>query len=285
MPDLPASRRSTSMTAPVPRLESTPNPVITTSLRITPVGYHQASDRLKRAEFMTMFTLAPSRARLRGAAAVLLVAGVFAGALQATGLSARAAEKDLFDEIHERARVAEAGRKTIKARFTQTTVSSLLVKPAVSKGTIVGAKPAQLVMTYTSPEPKTIVMDGTRVVIRRGSAPPEQTDVSEIVKKVNHYFVNASPGDLRKSFTVQAALNRSVTPPRYELTLVPKRKQIKQGLERLELWIAYDPIVLTQIKMTFPGGDSDTITVEDVQFNVPVPPNAFDAAVAKGAKK
>jgi outer membrane lipoprotein carrier protein len=223
--------------------------------------------------------------RLRATRLVVSALLMAAALVWMAGRPAVGASRDLFDEIHQRARAAEAGRKTIRARFTQTTVSSLLVKPVVSKGTILGAKPAQLVMAYTAPEPKTIIMDGSRVVIKRERGPVDQTDVTDIVKKVNHYFVNATPDDLRKSFVVKATLNESATPPRYELDLVPKRKQIKQGLERLELWIATEPIVLARIVMTFPGGDSDTITIEDAQFNVPVPADAFDTGLPPAPRK
>ena len=196
------------------------------------------------------------------------------------------AAPDLFDEIHMRTRAAEATRRTLRARFTQTTVSSLLVKPVVALGTVLAAKPAQLAMTYTSPERKTIVMDGSRVVIRREQGSVEQADVTEILKKVDHYFVNATPDDLRKSFKVRAFLDPEMTPARYQVDLMPTRKQIEQGLERLQVWVTREPLVLWRIKMTFPGGDSDTITVEDVQFNVPVPANAFDTGLpAPSARK
>jgi outer membrane lipoprotein-sorting protein len=206
--------------------------------------------------------------------------------LLTVAVSARPAPPDLFDEIHMRTRAAEATRRTIRARFTQTTVSSLLVKPVVARGTILAAKPAQLAMTYTAPERKTIVMDGNRVVTRHEQGPVEVTDVTEVLKTVEHYFVNATPDDLRKSFVVRASLDPDMTPAGYQVDLVPKRKQIKQGLERLQVWVTREPLVLWRIKMTFPGGDSDTITVDEVQFNVSVPANAFDSGLpAPSARK
>ena len=44
----------------------------------------------------------------------------------------------------------------------------------------------------------------------------------------------------------------------------PKRKQIKEGLERLELWIDRESLLLVQMRMTFPGGDRKTIRLDDV---------------------
>ena len=226
----------------------------------------------------TLRSLRRLRLAQRGPGGVIRLAAA-ALVMLSLGASASPVALDLFDDIHARLQAAEAKRQTIRARFTQTTTSSLLVKPVVARGTVLGAKPAQLVMTYTSPERKTIVMDGKRVVIiRPDQGTSEQIDVTEIVKKVNHYFLNATPGDLRKSFTVRAFIDPEMLPSSYQMDLLPKRKQIRQGLERLHIWITREPLLLSQIKMTFAGGDSDTIKIEDAELNVPIPAHAFDVA-------
>jgi len=55
----------------------------------------------------------------------------------------------------------------------------------------------------------------------------------------------------------------------------PKRKQIKQGLDRLELWIDRESLLLVQMRMRFPGGDSKTVKLEDIAVNVPVTDETF----------
>jgi outer membrane lipoprotein-sorting protein len=57
--------------------------------------------------------------------------------------------------------------------------------------------------------------------------------------------------------------------------LRPKRKQIKDGLERLEIWIDRESLLLVQLQMTFPGGDRKTIRLDDVTVNVPVTDEMF----------
>jgi len=216
-----------------------------------------------------MLQLVP-RALLRAgclAAAALVAAG-------AGGAPAGQAP-DLFDDIHARVRALEETRRTIRARFTETTVSSLLVKPMVSEGTLVGAKPASLAMSYTLPERKTIVADGQRMLIARpGRAEREVIDITQVMKRVDHYFVNATPDELRKHFTVRAFVDPGV-PAWYQVDLVPTRKQIRQGLERLQVWIARDPLLLAQIRITFAGGDTTTVAIRDAELNVPLPADAF----------
>jgi outer membrane lipoprotein-sorting protein len=188
------------------------------------------------------------------------------------------ADQDLFDTLHARIGAAEAKRTTIRARFVESTTSSLLVKPMVSQGTLVGEKPARMLIAYLSPERKSILMDGQRLfVTRAGRKDVEQTDITEIMKTVNKYFTNADPGQLRRAFDIRA-IPDPATPGGYQVDLLPKRKQIKQGLERLQFWVSRE-YMLTQLTMTFAGGDTTVFKLEDVELNVAIPPGTFDAPV------
>ena len=192
---------------------------------------------------------------------------------------------DTFDELHARIADAESRRQTIRARFTETTTSSLLAKPAVSRGTVIGEKsapgrligekPTRMLITYTSPERKTILFEGNRLVILRGDRnEPERIDISEIMKTVNKYFTEANPGELRRAFTIRAFIDPDL-PNFYQVDLLPRRKQIQQGLERLQIWVDKNVYMLSQIRMSFPGGDSDVFRLEDVQLNLPIPAGTF----------
>jgi outer membrane lipoprotein-sorting protein len=206
-------------------------------------------------------------------------------AMAAAGGAQIGAAPDLFDELHARVRALEEKRQTIRAKFTETTVSSLLVKPMVSEGTLVGAKPASLAMTYTSPERRTIIVDGRRMLTTRPVlGERELVDITEIMKRVDHYFVNATPDELRKHFTVRAFVDPEI-PAWYQIDLVPTRKQIRQGLDRLQIWIARDPLLLAQIRITFAGGDTTTVAIKNAELNVPLSPDAFKVDVPPAKPK
>lgn len=195
------------------------------------------------------------------------------------------AAPDLFDEIFARGRPLQEKLQNIRGRFTETTVSSLLARPTVSKGTILAAKPPRLLLRYTSPEPKIIAMTGNRlVIVWPDRAESETIDITETMKRVNQYFTNADPGQLRRMFTVRAFPDNEVANT-YQLDMVPKRKQIRQGLERLQLWLQRDTLLVVQMKMSFPGGDSDTIRIEDAEINVPLDPRAFEVDIPPARKK
>jgi outer membrane lipoprotein-sorting protein len=213
------------------------------------------------------------------------VACALAALLALTGNQATGGQ-DPFDTLHARIRAAEAKRTSIRARFVETTTSTLLVKPMVSRGSLIGEKPARMVISYVSPEHKTILMDGQRLFVTQdGREDVEQIDIIEIMKTVNKYFTNADPGQLRRAFTIRAFPDPE-TPTWHQVDLLPKRKQIKQGLERLQLWVSGD-YMLTRMTMTFAGGDTTVFELLDVELNVPVAPGIFDPPVppAPPAKK
>lgn len=184
---------------------------------------------------------------------------------------------DLFAEIFQRGVARQKTLKSIRATFTETTTSSLLVKPIVAKGTIIAAPPAKVRMTYMEPEPKTIVMDGRTLTVawpKRGER--ERIDIRETQKRIDQYFTNASLSELRKSFDIKAEPDASLRRADH-VEMTPKRKQIRQGLEKLELWIDRESVMLVQMRLAFPGGDQKTIVLSDLMVDAPVSDETFQA--------
>jgi outer membrane lipoprotein-sorting protein len=182
---------------------------------------------------------------------------------------------DLFAGIFERGTIKQKSMKSIRASFTETTTSSLLVKPIVARGTIIAAPPARVLMVYAEPEPKTIAIDqGKLTVVWPKRNEREQIDIKDTQKRINQYFTNASLNDLKKLFDITAEPDTAIRrADRVEMT--PKRKQIRQGLEKLVLWIDRETDMLVQMRMSFPSGDQKTIALEDIALNVPIDDDTF----------
>jgi outer membrane lipoprotein-sorting protein len=185
------------------------------------------------------------------------------------------APKDLFDQIFARTLEKRQSIHSIRARFTETTMSSLLEKPLVSHGTVIAAPPSRVLMTYTDPERRTIAIDSTSLVVvwpdRRERV---KIDISQTQNRIDQYFTQATIEQLRSMFEI-AAEPDSVIRGTDRVDMRPKRKQIKEGLERLEIWIDRESLLLVQLQMTFPGGDRKTIRLDDVTVNVPVTDEMF----------
>jgi outer membrane lipoprotein-sorting protein len=227
-------------------------PVTTTRSDMKPVRYHAILRRSMR--------LAPALLLL--AASPVLV-------------RAQTAPKNLFDQIFARTLEKRQSIHSIRARFTETTTSSLLDKPLVSHGTVIAAPPLRVLMTYTDPERRTVAIDKKALVVFWPDRRERQAlDISQTQKRIDQYFTQASLSDLRSMFDITARADSTLRGADY-VDMHPKRKQIKEGLERLEIWVDRETLLLAQMQMTFPGGDRKTIRLDDVEVNVPVSDEMF----------
>ena len=209
------------------------------------------------------------RERARDAATCalpLLIVMVLAGAL------ASARTFDLFDDLYRRGQQQNGTLRTFIAQFTETTTSTLLTRPLTARGTVAVERPARVVLRYVEPDQRVVLIDGDRMTIVWPSRSVRQTrDIAASQKRVQKYFVDGSPRELRSHFEIAAAPQ----PSGYLVTMVPTRKQIKEGLSRLELSIDATSLLMTSMAMTFPNGDSKVMTFTDVKPNAPIDPAMF----------
>lgn len=181
---------------------------------------------------------------------------------------------DLLDDLFARGRAAQAATKTISASFIETSVSSLLRNPLVATGSLIAAMPIRVVMSYETPTVKTVALDDKHLVIAWPSGRnPEELDIADTQRRVQKYFTDASVKQLRDLFTI--TLSSDPKDGAYKLDMVPRRKPISEGIDRLRLWIDRDRLLLTKMILDFPGGDSKTLELRDIKTNVPVDEAAF----------
>jgi outer membrane lipoprotein-sorting protein len=176
---------------------------------------------------------------------------------------------DLFDEIYRRGQAQNGGLRTFTATFTETTTSSLLTRPLIARGTVAVERPGRVALRYVAPDDRVVIIDGDRMTLSWPSRGVRQTrDIGASQRRVRKYFVDSSPDELRGHFEVTA--REAADRPGYLVTLIPKRKQIKEGLSRLELWIDRDTLLLSAMRMSFPNGDTKLMTYTDVKPNASV---------------
>ncbi len=209
----------------------------------------------------------------------MLLVSAFLHLLAASVIASQAppqAPKDLFTQIYQSAAARRQSIHSIRARFTETTVSSLLEKPLVANGTVIAAPPGRVLMTYADPERKTMALDGRSLVIVWPDRHERETiDISQIQKRIDRYFTQATPEQLRSMFDIRAEPDAAMRGADL-IDMRPKRKQIKEGLERLTLWVDRERSLLVRMQMTFPGGDTKTIALDDIVLNVPIADDTFE---------
>ncbi len=180
-----------------------------------------------------------------------------------------------FDDLYAEGQRANASMKTLTARFTETTTSSLLTRPLVSHGQLAVERPTRVVLRYTDPELRVVLIDGNQMTLSWPSRNIRQvTDIGTAQGRVQKYFVNGTAEDLRRQFDIQPH-DTSDRPNTYYVSMVPKRKQIREALVRLDLWVNQSSKLMESMKMTFANGDTKTMVFEDVVPNAPIEPGTF----------
>jgi outer membrane lipoprotein-sorting protein len=215
------------------------------------------------------------REQRRRGPAVLLICAILAPFASLLLHAAASGPRDLFDEIYARGRGIESSLKTITARFTETTTSSLLSRPLVTRGTLAVERPSKIVLRYSDPEPLTVLIDQNRMTLVWPShAVHQESDIASAQRRIEKYFLDKSPDELRRNFTITAT-EADDRPGTWRVTMVPTRKQIQQGLTRLDLWIDRTSMLLAAMKMTFPNEDTKLMVFENVVVNGPVDQKMF----------
>ena len=91
------------------------------------------------------------RARISIVAAALMLCG--------------AAAHDLFDDIYAKSHSLQQSIRTVTARFTEESTSALLTVPVVSRGTLAVVRPDRVVMRYSEPPGRVLLIDGDQLTL------------------------------------------------------------------------------------------------------------------------
>src|SRR5439155_13925593 len=183
MPEAPDFTASMNAWWPRPKQEIQPMPEITARSRMRRVPYHAV---LLHSTLLAVLALP------------LPLVTVAAGP-QAS------ASTDLFTQIFNRTSARRAFMRSVRARFTETTVSTLLEKPIVAHGTIIAAPPARVLMTYTDPERRTVALDSKSLIVVWPDRNERDTiDISKMQRRIDQYFTQASVDQLRSMFDITA---------------------------------------------------------------------------------
>ena len=191
------------------------------------------------------------------------------------------ASKATFDELYRRGQKANDSIRTLTARFTETTTSSLLERdrPLVARGLLYVQRstPPRVALHYTEPDVRTIVIDGNRMFTSWPSRNINtQSDISRAQKNVQQYFKPGDAGALRRVFDIDLR-DTSARPGTREVSMVPKRKQISETLSRLELWVEETSGLLKAMRMTFANADTKLMEFDAVTPNAAIDPAVFNA--------
>lgn len=167
------------------------------------------------------------------------------------------------------------GVKTMTCSFVQTKRMVLLSDDMVSHGRMAFLSPDRLSWVYQTPYEYRFVLNGDKVYVgndKRSST----VDIAEnkLFGTIARVMMNTVVGridDLKADFGI------SVTgeAPSRVVGLTPKRREMKQMLKQVELFLDEKAGTVTHIRLSEKNGDVTDIVLKDIKLNVPIDETSF----------
>jgi outer membrane lipoprotein carrier protein len=209
----------------------------------------------------------------RSAAALAVVSA--AGLVHAQGAAAPSAG-ELAAAVQRR----YAAVRDFTADFTQVYQGGVLRQKTTERGTLEVKKPGRMRWTYTAPEKKEFVSDGTRLYSYLPA--DRQVIVSELPPgggDTTAALFLAGRGDLTKDFT--AALEGQDASI-YRLTLTPRTRQ--QDFDTLTLHVRRDTLQIASLVAHDRQGGTSTFTFSNLRENVGLADSRFVFRTPRGVQ-
>ncbi len=178
-------------------------------------------------------------------------------------------------QIVEKIDKASSAMKTMQCDFTQTKRMKMLSKDMQSKGVMYFKRPDKLHWQYTSPYDYTFIMNGDKVQIKSMKS-TKNIDVQQnkMFRQITNIILSSiTGGTLRTSadFTVELWQQDKS----YFVKLYPKKKELKQLYQYLEIW--FDPALtkVSTVKMMEKTGDMTIVNLLNTKYGVTINEKMF----------
>lgn len=173
-----------------------------------------------------------------------------------------------------------ASVRDFTADFTHVYQGGVLRQKTTERGTLAIKKPGRMRWTYTAPEKKEFVSDGTKIYsyipadrqVMVNDVPPGGGDTTAAL------FL-AGRGDLTKDFT---AVLDGQTPTSYRLKLTPKRRQ--QDFDTLTIQVRKESLQIEALVAQDRQGGTSTFTFANLKENVGLPDSRFVFKIPRGVQ-
>lgn len=196
--------------------------------------------------------------------------------LGATALTAAQLSPQRTAEVVADINRATAQLNSMSCRFVQTKHLSLLSDKMVSEGRMDYSRADKLRWEYTSPYSYLFLLNGPKVYVgNQSKSDVIDTNTNKLFKEVARIMMSTVTGTALSNaadFTVSAA----ETATHWQITLVPKKKELKQMFRKIELVFSKADKMIAEINL-FEKNSSDrtNIRLTDITVNRPVDATVF----------
>lgn len=193
------------------------------------------------------------------------------GAAMPTWAISPSQQKEVIAKIN----AAASGMKSMSCSFTQTKHLSLLSDKMESRGMMYYSQPGKLRWEYTSPYDYLFVFNGAKVYMGNKSKKDViDTSTNKVFKEIARIMMNTVTGRALSGaddFTVSVA----EAPAAWLVTLVPKKKDMKQMFSRIEMSFGKSNSIISELTLIEKNGDKTVIKFADIKTNTALNENLF----------
>lgn len=168
-----------------------------------------------------------------------------------------------------------AGMKTMQCDFVQTKYLKMLNDKMVSRGKMYYQQSDKLRWEYTAPYKYTFVLNGSSVLLSKGS----RNDVinvnqSKFFKEIARIMMNSVVG---KCLTEKKDFRTTIsqTSSEWVATLVPQRSTMKQMFQKIVLRFSKQRKMVSTVEIVEKKGDRTVIQLTNVKTNTPINAKIF----------
>jgi outer membrane lipoprotein-sorting protein len=188
---------------------------------------------------------------------------------------------------------SSANFRSLTATLDRADYTAILNDTSSESGTIrmLRVKPGDLRVRidFTRPDPKTVVIAGTKLEIYLPKmSVVQEFDLRKYKNLIDQFLLLGfgAPGrDLARSFTVRLAGSETMNgQTASRLELIPKDPKAREQFNRLELWIGADGHPLRQ-RFHEPSGDHRTANYSNMKVNQDISADDLTLKLPKGVKR
>ncbi len=176
-------------------------------------------------------------------------------------------------------RIEEASKKmeNMQCEFSQTKTLKLLKEQMVSKGKMYFVQPNKLRWQYTHPYEYTFILNNDKVYIN-SAAGVQNIDVKEnrIFREITDVILKSiTGGNLKNTTDFSVELFKQASS--YYVRLTPKKRQIKQIYNYIEVYFNPSLTEVSEVKMEEKTGDITLVKLFNTKVNTRIDEKLFSA--------
>lgn len=181
----------------------------------------------------------------------------------------------------------------VSTDITRVTHNAFLNSNHTETGTMLLKRPAprdmRVLMTIAPPDQKTVSMQGETAQVYIPNAKTLQVyDAAKFRALFDQFFLlgfGSSGKELSAAYDLSSLPGEAVNGEKtLHFQLIPKAKNVRDQLPKVELWLSDASGYPLQQKLYFPNGDYQTITYSNLKVNPKIPDSALKLKPPKGVQ-